>query len=120
MITESDLIRMRRIKQRLQLIKQLVTRYSKISLQRSACATSSVATQPYKKTVTCFMQPNGWEVIWAKELSGLEQLYIAYYQLLQILCTRWESSLHVSVVGQREQLPVKVEQSKGSITYSSV
>lgn len=111
---------MRHIKQRLQLIKQLVTRYSKLSLDRSACATSPLATQPYKKTVTCFIQPNGWEVVWAKELSGLEQLYITYYQVLQILCTRWESSLHVSVVGPRESLPVKGEPLKENKLYSSV
>jgi hypothetical protein len=106
---------MRSIKQRLQLIKQLVTRYSKLSLDRSACATSPLAAQPYKKTVTCFIQPNGWEVVWAKELSGLEQLYITYYQLLHTLCTRWESSLHVSVVGQREPLPTKIDQLKSNV-----
>ena len=108
---------MHHMKQRLQLIKQLVTRYSKLSLDRSVCATSSIAQQPYKKTVTCFIQPHGWEVVWAKEISGLEQLYITYYQLLQNLCTRWESSLHVSVVGQREPLPTKIDQRKDSFAY---
>lgn len=108
-ITESDLIRLRTIKQRLQLIKQLVMRYTRMSLDWSACARSQLPTKPYTRTVTCFILEKSREVVRAKNLTPLEQLYIVYYQMLQILCVRWSNTMNVSpIIGSREQLPVSL------------
>lgn len=99
-ITAYDLEKMRLIKQRIQFIKELLTTYTSLKVDRASCVKSSISSISYTIPGTY----NQWNIVRGKQLSALEFFYIRWYNILFTLCLWRSKTMMSSVVWDWEPL----------------
>lgn len=95
-----DIEKMRLIKQRMQLVKELITTYSTIQIDRKSCVQSSIPSSPYVIMATY----HKWNILFDQQLSTLESFYIRQYHILSTLLLWRSKTMWTAPLGSWESL----------------
>jgi hypothetical protein len=106
-----DIEKMLHLKQRIQRIKDLITRYSTLNIDRAACAQSPIKQQAYSINVTCQFSTDKAtrQLQRPASTSPLEKMYISLYQVLSAICGWWTKVMMSTVIANREAVKVSFD-----------
>lgn len=107
-----DIEKMRHIKLRMQRVKELITKYTTLSADRTACVQSPVLSAPYTISVDCLLNKEKTyrEVRRNQKVTPLEEMYIRRYQVFHTLFSWWDKIMSTSLLG--DWIPLLVEEKK--------